>query len=207
MTTAVDPAFVLAMMLKAEPTPTPWQDTYLATATAISSSANRIPLFPEEDGPAKSAAIAVGVMWHESRFNPKAEGDRQCLEVEPVTSEQIDESMNGPRGTFMRPKVKCKRRGPPQSFCAFQVGKSNFGFLHTTREEILNDIQVCSDAGFTMMKKSFETCSGSEWSIFDRLNHYVTGGGICVKPKHDEGVHRMRKGLWLFAHTPRVNAI
>lgn len=183
----VTPGFVLAMMLKAEPAPTPWRDTYLATATAISSSANRMPLFRGEDGPAKSAAIAVGVMWFESHFNPKAEGDRKCLVRDA----------NG----------DCAKRGEPQSFCAFQVGDSNFAGLGITREKIQGDIQVCSDAGFTLMHSSFNTCSGKEWTLEDRLNQYATGGPICVKPWHDEGGHRMRKGLWLFTHTSRVNAI
>ena len=168
----VEASFVLEMMLKAEPRPTPWHDTYMSTAQAVAKSANKYPLFAGDDGPAKSAALAVGVMWFESHFEPKAKGDRQCLERDA-------------RGD-------CLKRGEPQSLCAFQVGVSNFKGLGVTEESILGDIQVCSDSGFRMMRTSFSICSGGDWTIEDRLNQYATGGSVCQRPFHDEGGHRVR---------------
>ncbi len=46
------------------------------------------------------------------------------------------------------------------------------------------------------MHTSFKTCS--TWPLDGRLNQYATGGPACVQPLHDEGGHRVRKGLWLF---------
>lgn len=178
-------SFVLDMMNKAvPPTSIPWRDTYSMTADAIANAANNTPLFSGKDGPARTAAVMVGVADFESKLNPKARGDGICLERDA--------------------REKCIRRGPPQSFCAFQVHRSNFAMLETNEEEILNDIFVCARVALRMMHISFKTCSGIDsstnlsWRPIDRLNQYATGGSVCVRPQHDEGEHRMLRGMWLY---------
>lgn len=170
---SVTATYVLALMLKLQPEASvPWRSTYEATATAVAKAANASPLFAGDDGPAKSAALAVSVMWFESHFKPDAAGDF-------VTNARGEK-----RAT---------------SFCAFQISETNFQYLGVTREQIQTDIQTCVDSGFRMMHASFKICSGSAWKLEDRLNQYATGGGACVRPKHDEGAHRVRKGIWLYA--------
>lgn len=163
----VEASYVLALMLKAQPEAgVPWRSTYESTAAAVAKAANASPLFAGEDGPAKSASLAVSVMWFESHYKPNAEGDFH--------------------------------NGRPTSFCAFQISETNFKYLSVTRDQIQSDIQVCVDSGFRMMKASFSICSGPEWKLEDKLNQYATGGGVCLRPKHDEGAHRVRKAMWLF---------
>lgn len=176
--TMVAAAFVLDMMVKAQPPAgVPWRDTYATTAEAIATAANANPLFAGDEGPARTAAVMVGVAQMESSFDPKAKGDG-CLER--------DENK------------KCVKRGEPQSLCAFQVGRSNFAVLGTNEEEILGDVFVCTRVALRLMHASFKICSGAEWKPIDRLNQYTTGGGVCVRPLHDEGEHRMRRGMWLY---------
>jgi len=116
----------------------------------------------------------IGVAFYESHFDPKAEGD--CPEKDA----------NG----------MCIPGSEPRSFCAFQIDKSNFAGLGITKEKILEDINVCSVSALRLMKKSFEYCKG--WKPMQLLNQYATGGGICVRPKHDESETRMYKGTWLY---------
>jgi hypothetical protein len=183
MLNLVDAAYVLALMLKAQPEDTAWRSTYETTATAIAAKANESPLFAGDDGPAKTAALAVSVMWFESNFKPDATGDCE------------DKLPNG----------MCKVGARPRSFCLFQVHESNHKALGTTKERLLSDVGACVDAGFRLMKISFAMCSGKDWKTEDRLNQYATGGGVCVRPSRDEGAHRVRKGIWLFKNTPRPN--
>jgi len=50
----------------------PWSDTYVATARAIDEAAHLFPVYPGEDGPAKTAVELVAISFFESHFNPKA---------------------------------------------------------------------------------------------------------------------------------------
>lgn len=195
----VEVSFVLEMMLKAEPKPTPWRDTYASTAQAVANSANKYPLFSGEDGPARSAAVAVAVMWFESHLDPKAKGDGKCLEYQMPSADELE--MRASKFPGIPVPLKCKKKGPPQSFCAFQVGVSNFKFLGVTEETILGDIQVCSDAGFRMMNASFGLCR--ERPLDERLTHYAAGGSTCTlnEDATRKSKHRMAKALWLFKNT------
>lgn len=68
--------FVLDMMTKAvPPAKVPWGDTYSTSAEAIATAANNAPLFAGDDGPARTAAIMVGVADMESKLDPKAKFD------------------------------------------------------------------------------------------------------------------------------------
>lgn len=185
-------AFVLEMMDEAQPH-APWKNTYPSTAMAIATESNAWPLYPGEDGPARTAAIMVGVAEMESHFDPKAKGDGVCLEYEvrPAT-------MFGLGALYALKKPRCIKRGPPQSFCAFQVHQSNFTSLGVSEAEVLGSIETCTRSALRMMHASFNLCGGSPWTPFDLLNQYATGGGVCVRPLHDEGEHRMRRGMWLY---------
>lgn len=179
---AVDPAWVLALMLKAEPSAasSPWRATYEATADAFARAASARPLFDGPRGAEKTAALLVSTAWFESGFRQDAEGD------------------------FVR--------GAPTSFCALQVNASNFRALGVTREALTRDeldaegrvarraIDVCADAGLRMMRVSFGVCRGKP--LERRMDHYARGGDGCLPPPHDEGTHRVKKALWLFERVP-----
>ncbi|HEU4411694.1 MAG TPA: transglycosylase SLT domain-containing protein [Polyangiaceae bacterium] len=69
-------AWVLSLLLLLQPE-APWRASYPATARAIAEAAERSePLFPGSDGRTHTAALLVAVAYHESRFDPKAVGDK-----------------------------------------------------------------------------------------------------------------------------------
>jgi len=197
--------WILDSMIRAQPE-APWRDTYPQTAEIFAKVATDSPLFSGEDGPRKTAAWLVSTAWFEGRFDPKAKGDGRCLDSEPVTVAQLEAAINSPPGTPMRPKLRCKKKGPPQSFCMFQVGKSNFEFLKTSEEEIMGSVEVCTRHAVTMMKSSISLCRShpqDEW-----LAQYASGGGECggkVLPNGEkagllESRHRVNKAKWLFTN-------
>lgn len=53
-----------------------WAETYSATAAAFAEIATRSTLFQGEDGAKKTAALFVAWSYNESRFDPKAIGDK-----------------------------------------------------------------------------------------------------------------------------------
>ena len=66
--------WILTLMLALVPG-SPYEGTFAATAAAIDQAAHEAPLYPGEDGPARTAAQLVALAWFESRFDPKAVGD------------------------------------------------------------------------------------------------------------------------------------
>lgn len=185
-------AFVLDMMEQAQSS-APWKSTYASTASAIANEANAWPLYSGEDGPARTAAVMVGVAEMESHFDPKARGDGECLEheVRPAT-------MFGLGALYATKAPRCIKKGPPQSFCAFQIHRSNFPSLGVNEADVLGSIETCTRSALRLMHASFNLCSGGSWTSLDLLNQYTTGGGVCVRPTRDEGEHRMRRAMWLY---------
>ena len=172
----VSAEWVLLMMLKAEPT-SPIKHTFAKTALAIARAAERDPLFAGPLAAERTAAQLVSVAWFESHFKPDAIGDH-------------DRRADG-------------TKGEPRSFCAMQIGKSNFAALGITRAEILGDIDVCIDAGLRMMHISYAVCRGIP--IEERLAHYAGGGGSCPIHNADavrKSKHRVAKSHWLFRAVP-----
>lgn len=169
----VDVDWVLALMLRAEPAAasSPWRSTYKKTAAAFARAATARPLFSGADGADRTAALLVSVAWFESRFQQNAEGDHEIV--------------NGK-----------KDLSKPNSFCAMQIGKSNFAGLGVTAEALLSDIDLCVDTGLRLMHVSFGVCRAAP--LEHRLDHYATGGEGCRVPPHDEGGNRIRKAQWLF---------
>lgn len=171
-------ALVLAMMLHAEPDAvrSPWRATYDSTAAAIARASVASPLYAGDDGPGRTAAVLVSIAWFESRFDPRAEGDRP---------RRADGSL-----------------GAATSFCAFQINAANLGWLGVTRERLLEDVDACVAAGLRMARVSLRICRAEPPE--HALDWYASGGDGCFRPPRDEGAHRMRKAMWLFATTPRA---
>jgi hypothetical protein len=188
-------AWILRMMLILQPASvTPWADSYGTTAAVFADVAIHAPLFPGKDGIERTAALFTSVAWYEGRFDPQAKGDGKCLEYVPVTEAELKIAINGPPGTPMRPKMKCLKKGPPQSVCMFQIGISNLAGLRTTQEELLSDTTKCTLAARTMMQTSFGVCHGLP--ISDLLGHYASGGNTCGGIR--ESRHRMNTAQWVF---------
>lgn len=170
----VDVAFVTLLIEKAQPAGAPWQSTRPMVAEVIARKSNFEPLFKGDDGPAKTASVAVAILLFESGIKPDAVGD--CLEKDD--------------------KGMCLPGATPRSYCGFQIERSNLPALGVTREQIVSNFEVCTDAAWKMMKSSFSICKGKDWTEEDLLNQYATGGGVCLPS--EKGKHRMLKALWLY---------
>lgn len=176
----VDPTWVLALMLRAEPmaASSPWRGTYETTARAIADAANANPIrFGGDADEERTAAFIVSVAFYESHFQPNAEGDR--------------------------PKRADGTLGPARSLCAMQVGASNLKGLGVTREGMLDDITTCIDTGLRMMHTSFGVCRGLP--LEKRLVHYAAGGNGCALANADavkKSKHRVDTALALFKAIP-----
>lgn len=188
----IDPQWVLSLMLKAEPAAatSPWRSTYESTAVAIAEVADAWPLFAGADGVERTAAVLVSVAWFESRFQPDAVGD--CTDAQGRGVPCVDAKGAPTPGAT------------PHSFCAFQIGSSNFAALGTTRAEVQGSIRACTLAAAKMMRISFGVCRAEP--LERRLDHYAVGGNGCQKPRRDEGAHRIRKAQWLYANVPTAKA-
>ena len=178
--------WAVSAMLVAQPAKvTPWADTYQSTAEVFATVAADSPLFGGDDGVQRTMSWFISTAWFEGRFDPKAKGDGGCLK--------------------MGPDNKCLVKGPPQSFCMFQIGKSNFDHLKTNEEEILRSVETCTRSAVTMMKASIKLCRNrpqDEW-----LSQYASGGGECGREMPDgkraglrESQHRVNKAKWLFTN-------
>jgi hypothetical protein len=89
-------AWILSLMVALQAT-APWSATYRDTAVAFDRAAHASPLWDDEDGVAKTAALLVATSWYESRFDPQAIAEdgspTYCLG-------QVD-----PRGVFATPQA------------------------------------------------------------------------------------------------------
>jgi hypothetical protein len=170
-------AWILGLLMATQPN-APWQDTYPATAAAMAASAQAEPLFSGPDGAKKTATLYVSISWFESRHNPKAEGDHDCLKRDA--------------------KGVCVSKGAPHSFCLGQINDTNFAGLGVTKDQVLGDVAVCLHAMNVMIRQSFRVCAREE--LEDRLSWYTAGGNGCRV--NVQSKHRMRKALWLFANHP-----
>lgn len=174
----IDPAWVLALMLKAEPAheQSPWRDTYESTAAAIAKAADRNPLPLGADAAERTAALLVSVAWFESHFQPNAEGDK--------------------------PKLADGSRGRARSVCAMQVHESNYAQLGVTRAALQEDVQTCFDTGLRLLHVSFGVCRARP--LEHRVAHYAGGGNGC--PTNGEAtsksIHRVKKALELYKAVP-----
>ncbi len=188
MTHAALVAWALAAMIAKQPENlTPWADTYADTAEAFVTVAEESPLHkPENDGVRRTVADFVSVAWFEGRFNPVAKGD--CR----------NKTSDG----------KCSGTDPQyQSFCTFQIGKSNFEHLKVTEASLLSDTLTCTRAASKMMKISASICRGrpaDEW-----LANYAAGSGECGRAARNgeragvrESRHRVNLSLWLLGNVP-----
>ena len=172
---AILAAWILKVMLDQEPN-APWKDTYQSSADVIAQSAIDEPLFVGEDGARKTASEFLSIGWFEGRFNPRAEGDRDCSKRDAAG--------------------KCV--GAPHSLCMFQVSDGNFGWLHTSRDKIMGDFKECVRAARVMIRQSHTVCRGRAKE--DRLGWYARGGEGCAE--NAKGKHRALKSGWIFAHYP-----
>jgi len=155
---------------------TPWASTYQDSATTMVTVAEETPLWPGPDATQRTVATLISLGWYEGRFDQKAKGDGVCLK--------------------MGPNNKCLEKGPPQSFCMFQVGRSNFKFLGVTEETILGDFERCTRSAVKLIQISKNVCKGRP--DFELLGHYASGGDTCGGIR--ESTHRMNKAKWVFAN-------
>ena len=68
-------AWIYALMIALVPS-APWKSSYLDTAHAIEDVSRESPLYPGDDGPARTAAEIVAIGYFESHFDPNAVGDK-----------------------------------------------------------------------------------------------------------------------------------
>lgn len=154
--------------------------------------------------------LAAWVLFAMSSIQPKAPWiDTYPKTADAIAKVSIDEPLfdgdDGPRRTaalfvsvaWFESTFNPKAEGDKgQSVCLFQIGVSNLKALGTTRQEILEDVEVCTRAARRMMKISFNVCRRrpfEEW-----LGHYASGGNTCGGLK--ESRHRVEKAKWIFAH-------
>lgn len=180
MTRAMLIKWALAAMTSAQPPAvTPWADTYSNTAEVFVKVAEEHPLFKGDDGVQRTVSWFVSTAWFEGRFDPHAKGD--CTK----------KTQDG----------KCADITTAQSFCMFQVEKSNFKQLGVTEEQILGSTETCTLAGRQMMSISIGICKGRPME--DWLGQYAFGHDLCGGPKGEglkESRHRVMKAKWLFAN-------
>lgn len=172
---AVDPSWVLSLMLQVQPK-APWLNTYKASAEAISKAAQKYPLFVGEDGERKTAALLVSLGFFEGALKPDAKGD--CKE----------KFSNG----------LCKPGSRPQSYCMFQIHETNHEGLGVTKEDLLNNIDLCTETAVKLLKRSFQICSSVP--VEEKLRWYAGGGDVCTSDNDaiKKSKHRILKAIWLF---------
>ena len=174
-------AWAASVMRRLEPA-APWTSTYESSARVLVQTAIERPLYPGvADGVKRTISVLLGLAYYESNFLADAEGD--CI----TASGKLVPSVSG----------RCKD-STPHSYCMFQLNKSNFRTLGTSREEVQTDLAVCAKNALRMIHASFAICHARP--LDDRLANYAAGGEGCGGPK-GEGVdlsrHRMKKATWI----------
>jgi len=85
----VNPTIVYQTMVKLEPS-TPWQNTYNETANAIAEASNADPLYTDEMGSYRTAALLIAIARHESTFKASAihpkSGAMGLFQIQPPTA-------------------------------------------------------------------------------------------------------------------------
>lgn len=182
----VDPAWVLALMVKAQPV-APWRNTYDRSSMSIAKAADKYPLFKGADGPQRTAAWMVSLGKYEASLRPDAQGD--CTDKNNKSTVSI--------GGI------CKQNDKPHSFCMFQIHESNHKSLGVTKEQLLEDTDLCAEMAAKMMQQSFKICSSAP--VEERLRQYVAGGDGCNETVDavKKSKHRAATGIWLFNNVPR----
>lgn len=172
---AVDPAWVLAAMIEIQPV-APWRNTYKSSAVSIAKAAEKYPIFRGTDGEKQTAAWLVALGFYEGALKPDAKGD--C-------KKKNDKGM-------------CAPDGIPHSFCMFQIHDSNHASLGVTAEQLLTDMNVCSETAAKMMQTSFHLCK--EAPLNEKLRQYAGGGGTCTDNQDaiNKSKGRANKGIWIF---------
>lgn len=95
-----------------------------------------------------------------------------------------------------------------QSVCEFQIGVSNLRNLGTTKDEILQNTEVCTRAARKMMAISFGVCRGKD--VLYALSHYAAGGEKCGGEKGQgerESKHRMLKADFIYKKLRAMKAV
>jgi hypothetical protein len=155
---------------------TPWADTYEASATTIVKVAEEMPVWPGADSTQRTVATLISLGWFEGRLKQDAKGD--CL----------NKTKDGKQCDPVNPQF--------QSFCMFQIGKSNFKGLDVTEERILADFELCTRTAVRMIMLSKNVCKGRPDT--ELLGNYASGKGVCGGLT--ESKHRMTKAKWVFAN-------
>lgn len=175
----VDPSWVLAVMVKAQPV-APWRNTYERSAVSIARAADKYPIFKGEDGPQRTAAWLVALGKFEGALRPDAKGDCDKKDA----------------------KGMCMPGEVPHSFCMFQIHESNHKALGVTKDELLSDMDKCAESAAKLVQQSFKICSSAP--LDEKLRWYAAGGRTCAENADavKKSKHRAATGKWLFSNVP-----
>ena len=162
----------------------PWASTYPSSAAIMVKIAEEAPLYAGADGVRETLALYLALGIFESGLKQDAEGDCVTPEGKAVAS------VSG----------VCPAGSKGHSFCAFQIGESNFKSLEITKKQIMTDFEVCTRAMQKLVRISFAVCRGRP-NADERLGHYASGGEGCGGARGQgllESAHRLRKAKWIF---------
>lgn len=134
---SVPAAWVLGLLTALEPA-SPWRSTYEKTAAAIARVSESEPLFADDRGPERTAALLVALAWYESRFNPAAKsknGRWYCLYqidkahlADPEKALVDQETCTRTAMTLLRQSLaQCKARAPDERLAAYTSGQCQAG--------------------------------------------------------------------------------
>lgn len=130
------------------------------------------PLFSGDDGQERTLALMLAVAYREGSMIPSITGDGACLERKPV--ECSDKAKCEPM---------CVKKGPPQSFCTFQIHVSAGG-----TQALADDIMACTRKGYAMLKSSIKACRAHP------IAWYASGPRGC-EDKRAQGISDDRMNL------------
>ncbi|MBS2013680.1 MAG: transglycosylase SLT domain-containing protein [Deltaproteobacteria bacterium] len=139
---SVPATWVMSLLVALEPS-TPWRATYEKTAEAIAKVAESEPLFAEEKGDQRTAALLVAIAWHESRFKPNAKSsnnqwfclyqiDRRHLGPEPEKALNDQEACSRAAVQIIKGSLaKCKARPAEERLAVFMSGSCEKGLAES----------------------------------------------------------------------------
>lgn len=141
-------AWVVSLLTALEPE-APWRDTYEKTAEAIVKVADSEPVYAEEHGAERTAALLVAMAWHESRLKPDAKSkdgrslclfqlDRSYLKPEPQKALEDPELCTRTAVRIIKKSFEvCKGRAPNDRLAFYNSGHCDRGGVESRHRMFL----------------------------------------------------------------------